>query len=72
MNISIEPLYRNYAKQMLGVNQLPESLEEKLAMAESLIQKVKPCGCLSSTQAISNIIMIWELEQTLEHFDGNY
>ena len=77
MKISTEPLYKTYAKRMLGVDKLPESLEKKLAMTEEMVQTVKPCGCLSSTQTIASIILMWELEQTLEHFelkhrDANY
>jgi len=61
-----DPLYRSYARRMLDVDELPESLEEKLATAEKLVQRVKPCGCLSSTQTIASIILIWELESLLE------
>lgn len=67
MNINPEePLYRTYAKQMLDVNELLPSLEEKLAQAEKMVQKVKPCGCLSSTQTIASIIIIWELEELIK------
>ena len=62
-----EPLYRLYAKQMLDVDELPESLEDKLAIVEGLVKKVKPCGCLSSTQTIASIILLWELEQLIEN-----
>ena len=63
-----EPLYRYYAKKMLGVDELPPSLEDKLWMAEQMVQKAKPCGCLSSTQTIASIIIMWELEETIKHF----
>lgn len=65
-----EPLYRSYAKTMLGVREIPESLEEKLRVAEELVHAVKPHGCLSSTQTIATIIMIWELEQTLKKYES--
>jgi hypothetical protein len=54
---------------MLDVDQLPESLENKLAMVEEMVQSVKPCGCLSSTQTIANIILLWELEELIKRAD---
>jgi hypothetical protein len=69
MTTPIEPIYRSYARRMLDVDELPKSLEEKLATVEELVQKVKPHGCLSSTQTIASIIMLWELEQLIQHFD---
>jgi hypothetical protein len=68
----MEPVYRTYAKQMLDVDELPEALEEKLAIAEGLVKKVKPYGTLSSTQTIASIIMVWEIEQLLELHDEGY
>jgi len=62
MSSEIEPLYRIYAKQMLGVDKLPQKIEYNLAQAEAMIKKVKPCGFLSSTQTIATIIMITNLE----------
>lgn len=64
MNISTEPLYITYAKKMLDVDPLPLGLVEKLTQAEEMVKKVKPCGCLSSTQTIASIILMWELEQS--------
>ena len=57
-----EPVYRTYAKQMLGVDEIPEELENNLAQAEEMIKRVKPCGNLSSTQTIATIIMITNLK----------
>ena len=62
MLASNEPIYITYAKEMLGVNKLPEELEYNLVHAETLIKKVKPCGTLSSTQTISAIILQWMAE----------
>lgn len=71
MTTPIEPLYRTYAKQMLDVDELPPGLEEKLAMVEKMIQKVKPCGCLSSTQSIASIITLWEIEQLVRKINND-
>ena len=69
MNITPEePLYRTYAKAMLSIDKLPDSLEEKLSLAEGMVKKVKPYGWLSSTQNIATIIMIWEFEQLMQKF----
>ena len=67
----MEPYYRDVAKEMLDLDHrqdLPESLELKLSEAERLIKIVKPQGCLSSTQVISSIILMWELEETMKKF----
>lgn len=60
-----EPLYRSYAKQMLGVDQISSELESNLAYAERLIKKVKPCAFLSSTQTIASIILLTEVENKI-------
>jgi hypothetical protein len=56
----MEPICITYAKQMLEVESLPTELYAKLIRAEKLIQKVRPGGCLGSTQVISAIILDWE------------
>ena len=68
----MEPLCISIAKKMLlhkkcQDHDLPEDLEAKLLEAELMVKKVKPCGCLSSTQTIATIILQWEMERTLQH-----
>ena len=57
----MEPEYRKIAKKMLNINTLPKSLEIYLASVEKMIKKVKPNGCLCSTQTIATLIMQWDL-----------
>jgi hypothetical protein len=60
-----EQLCITYAKQMLEVEILPPRLYAKLIEAERMIQRVKPGGFLSSTQTISTIIFLWQLEEKM-------
>lgn len=73
----MEPYCLDIAKKMLEVDTLPSDLEYKILKVEEMVKSVKPHGCLSSTQTIAIIILLWELEQTLDKFewkhrDANY
>ena len=61
----MEPEYRHIAKVMLNVDKLPLSLEDFLHNAERMVQKVKPNGCLCSTQTIATLIIQWALNKDI-------
>ena len=56
----MEPYYSYVARAMLDIDEVPQSLLDKLAYAEMLVKKVKPNGHLSSTQTIASIIIMWQ------------
>ena len=58
----VESMYIDIAKKMMGVDELPESLVNKLERVEQLVKQVKPCGHLCSTQTIATLILQWEIE----------
>ena len=65
----MEPYCITVAKDMLKVDRLPRTLDEKIRTVELMVKQVKPYGCLSSTQTIATIIMMWELEGIVKKFN---
>ena len=67
----LEPYYMQMARLMLDVEEVPYDLVNKLEAVEKMVQTVKPCGYLSSTQTVAAVILLWRFENEYNDNTGN-